>query len=102
MVRADSTFIADFDVVGKGERARIDLKRASIVTPREQWDLKAPAVIHTSPTEVSIDSLVLSSARGEFGILEAYQRALRSAQHLIYLENQFLWSSEIAQILIDK
>jgi phosphatidylserine/phosphatidylglycerophosphate/cardiolipin synthase-like enzyme len=42
------------------------------------------------------------SARGEFGILEAYQRALRSAQHLIYLENQFLWSSEIAQILIDK
>ena len=42
------------------------------------------------------------SARGEFGILEAYGRALRSAQHLIYLENQFLWSSEIAQILIDK
>ena len=42
------------------------------------------------------------SARGEFGILEAYERALRSAQHLIYLENQFLWSSEIAQILVDK
>jgi len=42
------------------------------------------------------------SARGEFGILEAYQRALRSAQHLIYLENQFLWSAEIAQILVHK
>ena len=42
------------------------------------------------------------SPRGEFGILEAYERALRSAQHLIYLENQFLWSSEIAQILVDK
>jgi phosphatidylserine/phosphatidylglycerophosphate/cardiolipin synthase-like enzyme len=42
------------------------------------------------------------SARGEFGILEAYERALRSAQHLIYLENQFLWSTEIAQILVDK
>lgn len=41
-------------------------------------------------------------ARGEFSILEAYERALRSAQHLIYLENQFLWSTEIAQILIDK
>jgi phosphatidylserine/phosphatidylglycerophosphate/cardiolipin synthase-like enzyme len=40
--------------------------------------------------------------RGEFGILEAYERALRSAQHLIYLENQFLWSTEIAQILVDK
>jgi phosphatidylserine/phosphatidylglycerophosphate/cardiolipin synthase-like enzyme len=42
------------------------------------------------------------SARGEFGILEAYERALRSAQHLIYLENQFLWSTEIAQILVEK
>ena len=39
-----------------------------------------------------------SRLAGEFGILEAYERALRSAQHLIYLENQFLWSSEIAQI----
>ena len=42
------------------------------------------------------------SQRGDFGILEAYERALRSAQHLIYVENQFLWSTEIAQILIDK
>ena len=33
--------------------------------------------------------------RGEFSILETYMRALRSAQHLIYLENQFLWSPEI-------
>ena len=40
--------------------------------------------------------------RGEFRILEAYTRALRSATKLIYLENQFLWSSEIAQILRDK
>jgi hypothetical protein len=31
---------------------------------------------------------------GDFRILEAYTRALRSAQKLIYLENQFLWSSE--------
>ena len=37
--------------------------------------------------------------RGEFSILETYVRALRSAQHLIYLENQFLWSPEIVQIL---
>ncbi|MDQ1710386.1 MAG: hypothetical protein QOG49_1771 [Frankiaceae bacterium] len=40
--------------------------------------------------------------RGEFGILEAYFRALRSAEKLIYLENQFLWSTEIAQVLMDK
>jgi len=36
---------------------------------------------------------------GEFRILEAYTRALRSAERFIYLENQFLWSSEICRIL---
>jgi phosphatidylserine/phosphatidylglycerophosphate/cardiolipin synthase-like enzyme len=40
--------------------------------------------------------------RGEFSILESYVRALRSAQQLIYLENQFLWSPEIVAILEDK
>jgi len=39
---------------------------------------------------------------GEFSILESYVRALRSARQLIYLENQFLWSTEIATILADK
>ena len=40
--------------------------------------------------------------RGEFSVLEAYQRALRSARTLIYLENQFLWSPEIVSVLEDK
>ena len=40
--------------------------------------------------------------RGDFRILEAYTRALRSAQKLVYLENQFYWSSEIAEILEHK
>jgi phosphatidylserine/phosphatidylglycerophosphate/cardiolipin synthase-like enzyme len=39
---------------------------------------------------------------GQFRILEAYIRALRSARRLIYLENQFLWSPEIVFILEDK
>jgi phosphatidylserine/phosphatidylglycerophosphate/cardiolipin synthase-like enzyme len=37
--------------------------------------------------------------RGDFRILEAYVRALRSAQRLIYLESQFLWSPELVAIL---
>jgi phosphatidylserine/phosphatidylglycerophosphate/cardiolipin synthase-like enzyme len=37
--------------------------------------------------------------RGDFRILEAYVRALRSAQRLIYLESQFLWSPELVNIL---
>jgi phosphatidylserine/phosphatidylglycerophosphate/cardiolipin synthase-like enzyme len=39
---------------------------------------------------------------GDFRILESYLRALRSAQRLIYLENQFLWSPEIVAVLADK
>jgi phosphatidylserine/phosphatidylglycerophosphate/cardiolipin synthase-like enzyme len=36
---------------------------------------------------------------GEFRILEAYLEALRSAQRFIYLENQYLWSPEILEVL---
>jgi phosphatidylserine/phosphatidylglycerophosphate/cardiolipin synthase-like enzyme len=39
---------------------------------------------------------------GDFRILESYIRALRSAESLIYLENQFLWSPEITEILESK
>ena len=39
---------------------------------------------------------------GEFRILESYVRAIRSAQRFIYLENQFLWSPEIVDLLADK
>src|SRR5436305_1856347 len=35
---------------------------------------------------------------GDFRILESYVRALRGAQRLIYLENQFLWAPEIVSI----
>ncbi len=40
--------------------------------------------------------------RGEFTILDAYLRAFGSAQQFVYLENQFLWSTEIADVLMDK
>ncbi|GLZ31118.1 phospholipase [Lentzea sp. NBRC 105346] len=40
--------------------------------------------------------------RGEFSLLDAHVKALRSAKRLVYLENQFLWSPEITEILIDK
>jgi phosphatidylserine/phosphatidylglycerophosphate/cardiolipin synthase-like enzyme len=43
-----------------------------------------------------------SLPRGDFRILESYVGALRGARELIYLENQFLWSPEIAAILRDK
>jgi phosphatidylserine/phosphatidylglycerophosphate/cardiolipin synthase-like enzyme len=40
--------------------------------------------------------------RGQFRILEAYVRALDSAERLIYLESQFLWSPELVDILAAK
>jgi phosphatidylserine/phosphatidylglycerophosphate/cardiolipin synthase-like enzyme len=39
---------------------------------------------------------------GAFGILESYLRALRSAERLIYLESQYLWSPELVAVLADK
>jgi phosphatidylserine/phosphatidylglycerophosphate/cardiolipin synthase-like enzyme len=39
---------------------------------------------------------------GDFRILESYVRAIRSARHYIYLENQFLWAPEIVTLLADK
>ena len=40
--------------------------------------------------------------RGAFGVLESYLRALRSAESLIYLETQYLWSPEIVAVLREK
>lgn len=40
--------------------------------------------------------------RGEFTIAESYLRALRSAERLIYLESQFLWSPEVVAVLSEK
>ena len=41
-------------------------------------------------------------ANGDFRILEAYTRALRSAERLVYLESQFLWSAQVVEILSEK
>jgi phosphatidylserine/phosphatidylglycerophosphate/cardiolipin synthase-like enzyme len=54
-------------------------------------------VVRTVPEKV-YDAL----PRGEFSILEAYSGALRAARRLVYVENQFLWSPEIVEILTDK
>jgi phosphatidylserine/phosphatidylglycerophosphate/cardiolipin synthase-like enzyme len=43
-----------------------------------------------------------ATRNGDFGILESYVRAFRGAQRFIYLENQFLWSPEIAAVLVEK
>jgi phosphatidylserine/phosphatidylglycerophosphate/cardiolipin synthase-like enzyme len=54
-------------------------------------------VVRTVPNNV-YDAL----PDGDFRILESYLRALRSAERLVYLESQFLWSPELVAVLVDK
>ena len=69
----------------------------------EQQPPPAPAgevelqVVRTVPEKV-YDFL----PHGDFRILEAYTRALRSASKLVYLESQFLWSAQVVEILAGK
>jgi phosphatidylserine/phosphatidylglycerophosphate/cardiolipin synthase-like enzyme len=66
-----------------------------------------PTPPETGATELQIvrtvpEKIYDALPRGEFSILESYLAALRSAERLIYLENQFLWSPEIVDVLEDK
>jgi phosphatidylserine/phosphatidylglycerophosphate/cardiolipin synthase-like enzyme len=66
-------------------------------TPQEPpGDVKL-LVVRTIPERV-FDPL----PAGDFTVFESYVRALRSAERLVYLENQFLWSPEIVSILREK
>lgn len=68
VTRGDSTFAADFDVVTRNKRSRIELKHASILTPHEEWKSVSPSIIYASEDGVVVDSVVFASARGEFGM----------------------------------
>jgi phosphatidylserine/phosphatidylglycerophosphate/cardiolipin synthase-like enzyme len=63
---------------------------------------KSAGDVHVQIVRTVPERVYTALPRGDFGILESYVRALRSAQRLVYLENQFMWSPEIAAILIDK
>jgi phosphatidylserine/phosphatidylglycerophosphate/cardiolipin synthase-like enzyme len=70
------------------------LDRPETAAPSGDVELQ---IVRTVP-----EHIYKAEPRGDFSILESYLRALRSAQRLIYLENQFLWSPEITSILRDK
>ena len=72
-------------------------ERLPHVQPGERTGDHDVQVIATIP-----EGLYRSVPRGVFRILEAYRHALSSARHLIYIENQFLWSPEIVEILRQK
>ncbi len=75
-----------------GER----LESVATAPPASRGPLQAQ-LVRTVPEHIYHDL-----PDGEFTILAAYLGALRAADRLIYLENQFLWSSEVVAILRDK
>jgi phosphatidylserine/phosphatidylglycerophosphate/cardiolipin synthase-like enzyme len=64
--------------------------------PNQTGDVEAQFV-RTLP-----ERLYPFAPRGDFRILESYVRAIRSAQQLVYIENQFLWAPEIVAVLATK
>ena len=64
--------------------------------PRAVGDVEAQ-LVRTVP-----EKIYKALPEGDFSLLASYIKALRDAKKLIYLENQFLWSSEIVKILADK
>jgi phosphatidylserine/phosphatidylglycerophosphate/cardiolipin synthase-like enzyme len=72
----------------------------------EQLPVPAPPAA-AGPSSVQIvrtvsEDMYDAVPKGEFRILESYVRALRAAQELIYLENQFLWAPELVDVLAGK
>ena len=67
------------------------------VSPCEQAGELEVQIVRTVPEHI-YDAV----PNGDFSILESYLRAFKAAREFIYLENQFLWSPEIAGALGDK
>ncbi len=79
--------------------------RWQAVTGEELASAPAPDAAGTHEVQVvrTIPEKVYPFMRqGDFRILEAYTRALRSARQFVYLESQFLWSQQIVEILSEK
>jgi phosphatidylserine/phosphatidylglycerophosphate/cardiolipin synthase-like enzyme len=72
-------------------------ERIEVAHDREAAGEVRAQLVRTVPNSV-YDALPL----GEFRILEAYIRALRSAERLVYLESQFFWAPEVVAILAEK
>jgi phosphatidylserine/phosphatidylglycerophosphate/cardiolipin synthase-like enzyme len=89
--------VADVDEHFTARWSAVAGERAAGCEPPPPAGATTLQIVRTLPEKV-YDFL----PRGDFRILEAYLRALRSAQSFIYLENQFLWSPEIVEVLAAK
>jgi phosphatidylserine/phosphatidylglycerophosphate/cardiolipin synthase-like enzyme len=72
-------------------------ERLAPVSPSEPAGSVELQIVRTVP-----ERIYTATPRGDFRILESYLRAIQGARRFIYLENQFLWSPEIAAALRKK
>jgi len=99
-VRLEGPIVAD---VAAHFRMRWHEVTGERLAPSAGSDAAAVAGTHTVQVVRTIPEHVYDAVPdGDFGILESYIRALRSAESFVYLENQFLWSPEIAAVLREK
>jgi phosphatidylserine/phosphatidylglycerophosphate/cardiolipin synthase-like enzyme len=74
-----------------------DEQLAPVAVPDPVGEVEAQ-IVRTIPESIYERSL----PKGDFSVLESYVRALRSAERYVYIENQFLWSPEIVELLAEK
>ena len=67
------------------------------IVPEDAGDVEAQ-IVRTIPENVYERSL----PNGDFSVLESYVGAIRAAERFVYIENQFLWSPEIVELLTEK
>jgi phosphatidylserine/phosphatidylglycerophosphate/cardiolipin synthase-like enzyme len=72
-------------------------ERVPALPPAEPAGNVEVHVVRTIP-----EKIYDATPKGVFSVLESYVRALKGAKRFIYLENQFLWSPEVAAILSEK
>ncbi len=76
--RGDTVVVVDLDVKAHGAHSRINVRHASVTTPRETWSTPGPSTVVIDNGTARIDSLVLASGRGEFGVVGTYRERERS------------------------
>src|SRR3954451_2008659 len=79
--------------------------RWTAVTGDDRPAVPVPARAGTTTLQLlrTVPERVYDEVRGgAFGVLEGYMRSLRSARELVYLESQFFWLPEVADLLSAK
>jgi phosphatidylserine/phosphatidylglycerophosphate/cardiolipin synthase-like enzyme len=74
-----------------------DQELPPVAAPESAGEIEAQ-IVRTIPENVYEQNL----PNGDFSVFESYTGAIRAAERFVYIENQFLWSAEIVELLAEK